>query len=64
MSDLRCPVCADDGWIDVLDDEGFPVGAMDCPRLDDPGHAAFNASGLIPYRAVPAGSDGEDRPDE
>lgn len=43
----RCPVCEDDGWVEVFDDEGFPVGARECERLNDPGHAPFNASGLL-----------------
>lgn len=52
----RCPVCDDDGWIDVDDENGDPIGARDCPRLHEPGHAPFNATGLLgPLEDPPAG---------
>lgn len=43
-----CPVCDDDGWVDINDPEaGGVLGARECPRLDEPGHAPFNATGLL-----------------
>lgn len=43
----KCQICEDDGWYDVLDADGFPLGPGECPRLHDPGHAPFNANGLL-----------------
>jgi hypothetical protein len=43
-----CPVCNDDGWVDVLDEDGFPTGSRECERLREPDHAPFNATGLLP----------------
>jgi hypothetical protein len=42
-----CGRCDDDGWVDVLDDNGNSIGARDCPDLDEPWHPPFNASGLL-----------------
>lgn len=46
-AEQKCPVCDDDGWIDIDDEDGFPIGARECPRLHEPGHAEFNATGLL-----------------
>lgn len=43
-----CPICDDDGWVDVPDEGGGVCGSTECPRLHDHGHAPFNASGLLP----------------
>lgn len=43
-----CPACNDDGWVETYDDDGFPIGARDCPYLDRPFHAPFNATGMLP----------------
>jgi hypothetical protein len=44
---MTCPVCDDDGFIDVLDENDDPIGARDCPHLHQPGHAPFNATGIL-----------------
>lgn len=42
-----CPACDNDGWVEVFDDEGFPVGVEECPYLNRPFHAPFDATGLL-----------------
>ena len=47
-----CPVCNNDGWYEEWDDDGVEiVVTRECPRLNDPGHAPFNATGLLPEEA-------------
>lgn len=46
---MTCPICNDDGWVDIPDEEtGGVSGSMECPRLHHLGHASFNATGLLP----------------
>ena len=50
-----CPLCNDDGWIETwishMDENGEWIGDQptqrECPHLNEPGHAPFNASGLL-----------------
>ena len=42
-----CARCSDDGWVEIFDDDGFPMGGQDCPYLNAPWHRTFNASGLL-----------------
>lgn len=52
---MTCPICDDDGWVDIPDEEtGGVLGPMECPRLDEPGHAPFNANGLLDKDATVA----------
>lgn len=45
---MTCPICDDDGWVEIPDEEtGGVLGGRECPRLNDPGHAPFNATGLL-----------------
>lgn len=42
----KCPVCDNDGYIEVWDEEGDTIVAThECPRLLSDGHAPFNATG-------------------
>lgn len=46
---MSCPICQDDGWVEVWDDECMAIVAThECPRLGSAGHAPFNATGLLP----------------
>lgn len=44
----KCPVCDDDGYVEVWDEEGdMIVATHECPRLLSDGHAPFNATGIL-----------------
>lgn len=44
----RCEVCDDDGWCETWDEDAMQIVATyECPRLNEPGHAPFNATGLL-----------------
>lgn len=51
----RCQLCGDDGWVETwvshTDENGEWVGDLpvqsDCPYLNEPGHAPFNATGIL-----------------
>jgi hypothetical protein len=64
MATERCPLCDDDGWVEQWVGEPgqeMPIAA-DCPRLDEPSHAPFNATGILDdtaSRAVVRGSNDE-----
>lgn len=48
MAETRsCDRCGDDGWVELLDDDGFPVGGCDCPFIDQPWHRPFNYRGIL-----------------
>lgn len=43
-----CPICDDDGWYEVWDDDGDNIIAnVECPKLNDPDHAPWNATGVL-----------------
>lgn len=52
---MTCPVCLDNGWVlscvSTHDESGALAGEewvqRECPHLHDPGHAAFNATGVL-----------------
>lgn len=54
--ETRCPVCNDDGWIETWvegPDGHYYPSSGECPRLNDPEHAPFNATGLLPETFSP-----------
>lgn len=42
-----CERCEDDGYVEILDDDGFPIGGRECPDLHASWHRPFNASGIF-----------------
>lgn len=42
----KCPLCGDDGYVEQWTSGGHLL-ADECPRLNDPGHAPFNATGIL-----------------
>lgn len=47
MATRACDRCGDDGWVELLDDDGFPIGATDCPHLNEPWHRPFDDGGIL-----------------
>lgn len=41
--EVDCARCEGDGWVEVFDDEGWPVGGRNCDRCNGTGKVAADA---------------------